>query len=134
MIATSVLVDDLDLWITGPGGTYYPWTLDPLNPSAAAVRTKANHVDNVEQVLIDVPAAGVYTLHVGGTGSLFAQPYTLLASGASVEADNAHGVAEPDGKPAVRSRRRGCGHGHVVRDVGSPGNGELGVLWHGRRG
>ncbi len=80
---TPVLVNDLDLWITGPGGaTYYPWTLDPLNPSAAAVRTKANHVDNVEQVAIDAPAAGVYKLHVGRTGSLFSQPYTLLVSGA----------------------------------------------------
>lgn len=82
--AAPVLVNDLDLWITGPGGTYYPWTLDPLEPSAAAVRTQANHVDNVEQVLIDAPAAGVYTLHVGHTRSSADQPYSLLISGAAV--------------------------------------------------
>jgi hypothetical protein len=60
---TPALVNDLDLWVTGPGGTYYPWTLDPENPGDAAVRTTANHLDNVEQVLIDSPSSGVYTIH-----------------------------------------------------------------------
>lgn len=47
--ATSALVNDLDLWITGPTGTIYrPWTLNPSNPSAAAVTNAANHRDNVE--------------------------------------------------------------------------------------
>ncbi len=79
---TPVLVHDLDLWITGPDGTHFPWTLDRLNPSAPAVRTGANHVDNVEQVLIDAPEAGVYTIHVGATGDSFTQPYSLMMSGA----------------------------------------------------
>ena len=101
-VTTPVLVNDLDLWVTGPGGTYYPWTLNPASPTAAAVRTAANHVDNVEQVLIDVPAAGTYTLHVGHTGTSFTQDYTLLVSGgldespptvdAFTPADNATGV------------------------------------------
>ncbi len=38
-------------------------------------------MDNVEQVLIDVPTAGTYTLHVGHTGTSFTQDYTLLVSG-----------------------------------------------------
>lgn len=80
-VSTSVLVNDLDIWITGPGGTYRPWTLDPANPGNAAVRTSANHRDNVEQVLIDAPAAGTYTIHVGRTGSSFTQNYSLIVSG-----------------------------------------------------
>lgn len=81
--ATSVLVNDLDLWITGPDGTHLPWTLDPSDPSAAAVRTSANHLDNVEQVVIDLPAAGDYTIHVGATNQVASQPFTLLISDAS---------------------------------------------------
>jgi len=84
----SVLVNDLDLWITGPGGTfYYPWTLNPANPSAAAVRTALNHRDNVEQVLIDSPLSGWYTIHVGHTGTIAGgtQDFSLLASGAVPE-------------------------------------------------
>ena len=37
---TSVLVHDLDILLYGPGGTtFYPWTLNPADPSAPAVRT-----------------------------------------------------------------------------------------------
>ena len=90
---TSVLVNDLDLWLTGPDSTtYYPWTLDPANPADAAVRTTGNHLDNVEQVLIDSPTAGTYTIHVGGTldGSYEEQAYSLLVGGAT-EAINGSG-------------------------------------------
>ena len=45
------------------------------------MRNQANHVDNVEQVLIDAPAAGTYTIHVGHTGTPLTQDYTLLVSG-----------------------------------------------------
>jgi VCBS repeat-containing protein len=76
---TSVLVNNLDLQITGPGGTYFPWTLNPSNPSAPAVRTGPNNVDNVEQVLIDNPEAGTYTITVTGPSSI-TQPFTILVS------------------------------------------------------
>ncbi len=82
-VETPVLVNDLDVWITGPGGTYYAWTLDPSNPSNSAVRTTGNHLDNVEQVLIDSPTEGIYTIHVGRTGDSFTQDYSLLVSGAA---------------------------------------------------
>jgi subtilisin family serine protease len=77
--ATSVLVNNLDLLITGPGGTFFPWTLDPNNPALGAVRTGANSRDNVEQVLIDLPGAGTYTITV--SGGAFSQNYSLLYSG-----------------------------------------------------
>lgn len=82
---TSVLVNNLDIWITRPDGTkFYPWTLDPNNPSISAVRNKKNSLDNVEQVLIDAPVAGTYTINVGHSGASFNQNYSLLLSGLGV--------------------------------------------------
>jgi VCBS repeat-containing protein len=81
---TPVLVNDLDFWIVGPDNTiYYPWTLDPANPSSPAIQTQKNHLDNVEQVLIDQPTAGTYQIHVGHTGAIAngTQDYSLLVSG-----------------------------------------------------
>jgi hypothetical protein len=81
---TSVLVNDLDLWITDPyGNVLRPWLLDPAQPDLAA-GTGINHRDNVEQVLIDAPLAGTYTIHVGGTLGVgySQQAYSLLVSGA----------------------------------------------------
>jgi hypothetical protein len=86
-VATPVLVNDLDLWVTGPGGTFFPWKLDGSDPTSLATRDSANHVDNVEQVLIDAPASGTYTIHVGHSGASFTRPYTLLLSGASLGPD-----------------------------------------------
>jgi hypothetical protein len=65
------LVNDLDLRIVDPNGvtTYDPWVLDPSNPPAAAT-TGDNFRDNVEQVRIDAPAAGYYTVEVGHKGTL----------------------------------------------------------------
>ena len=78
---TSVLVNDLDIWITDSNGnTYYPWTLDPSNPTTAAVQTSANHIDNVEQVKISLPEAGEYTIHIGATGTVTGQEFSLLIS------------------------------------------------------
>jgi hypothetical protein len=89
--ATSALVNDLDLWITDPTGTvYHPWTLDPSNPSNAAVQNAANHRDNVEQVSIGSPGvAGTYTIHVGSTGGITngSQAFSILIDGATVDAD-----------------------------------------------
>jgi hypothetical protein len=67
-LAAPALVNDLDLVVTGPDGRrYYPWTLDPEAPQTPAVRTKADHVNNVEQVYIDKPARGQWQIVVAGT-------------------------------------------------------------------
>lgn len=51
---SSALVNDLDLTLIAPDGTaFYPWSLDPRDPSAAATRSGPNHVDNIE--VLDVP-------------------------------------------------------------------------------
>ncbi len=67
---TPMLVNDLDLRVTHENTTYFPWKLDPDNPSAAATQ-EDNLVDNLEQVLIENPIAGQqYTITVSHKGSL----------------------------------------------------------------
>ncbi|MGC4031616.1 MAG: S8 family serine peptidase [Tepidisphaeraceae bacterium] len=87
------LVNDLDLWITDANGNvYFPWTLDPNNPNAAAVKTQRNDVDNIEQVMINTglfAIGSLFTVHVGldgilsGVGSL-GQAYSLAVTGGTI--------------------------------------------------
>src|SRR5439155_25143045 len=57
-VATA-LVNDMDVHVFSPSGVeYFPWTLDPLSPSSAAVRTTHDHVNNLEQVRVDLPEPG----------------------------------------------------------------------------
>lgn len=58
------LVNDLDLKLSNNGTTHYPWRLDKDNPSRAARKNAKNSVDNVEQVYIENPNAGSYTITV----------------------------------------------------------------------
>ena len=76
------LVHDLDLSISHDGTMYYPWTLDPSNPAAAAARNDRNFRDNVEQVYIDDPVEGDYTITVNHSGTLTAaQEFSLIIEG-----------------------------------------------------
>jgi len=68
--ADKMIVNDLDLQITKGGTTYYPWTLDKDNPANAATQNKRNDTDNIEQVYIDSPSEGNYTVEVKHTGGL----------------------------------------------------------------
>jgi hypothetical protein len=62
------LVNDLDLVLVAPNGasTYLPWTLNPASPSSPAVRTAPDRVNNIEQVVVDNPIAGTWTVVVRG--------------------------------------------------------------------
>ncbi len=63
----TMLVNDLDLELEAPGGgMYYPWVLDPGNPSWSAT-TGADHLNNVEQVEVASPASGTWTIRVTAT-------------------------------------------------------------------
>ena len=113
--ATLTLINDLDLWITDEvGGTFYPWALDPLNPSNPAVRTGPNSLDNDEQVLIDlinVVTDGLYTIHVGGTlgGGFATQDFSLLFSGGVIPEPSTFAiVAAAASVLAVLRLRSGC--------------------------
>jgi len=83
-ITTPVLVNDLDIRITRNGTTYYPWRLNQ-ELTSPAVRIGDNDVDNIEQIKIDNPPAGQYTITVSHkrileTGS---QKYSLIITGLS---------------------------------------------------
>ncbi|HHN94247.1 MAG TPA: DUF11 domain-containing protein, partial [Anaerolineae bacterium] len=66
------LVNDLDLEITGPGGTYHPNGL-----------STADRVNNVENIDIASPQTGLYVVTVSAYNvPQGPQPYALVASGA----------------------------------------------------
>ena len=79
---TPALVNDLDIRVTKSATTYFPWKLTS-DPNAAAVRTGDNSVDNVEQVKIDAPTAGQYTITVNHKRTLVTgnQKYSLVITG-----------------------------------------------------
>ncbi|MBC8756914.1 S8 family serine peptidase [Kordia sp. YSTF-M3] len=67
---SPALVNDLDLVVTDPvGGIQLPWILD-TTPSAAFLNTPAttgaDHLNNMEQVLINNPTSGTYNINVAG--------------------------------------------------------------------
>lgn len=80
--ATRALVNDLDIRITKNTTTYFPWKLTN-DPNSPAVRNGDNNVDNVEQVKIDSPTAGLYTITVTHKGNLVNnnQKYSLVITG-----------------------------------------------------
>ncbi len=68
--ASPALVNDLDLVVTDPGSTtHQPWVLNTTANSAllnTPAGTGIDRLNNVEQVLIDNPAAGTYNINVAG--------------------------------------------------------------------
>jgi hypothetical protein len=77
-----MLVNDLDLRLTHVGSTtYYPYVLDPANPSLAAT-TGDNIRDNVEQIH-QVAPWGNYELEISHKGTLTggSQTYSLILTG-----------------------------------------------------
>ena len=81
--ASRALINDLDISILAPDGTVvFPWKLDPT-PDPGILDTPAGRgrdsLNNVEQVAIDNPAEGLYTVLVNGTEVPFGpQPYALV--------------------------------------------------------
>lgn len=68
--AAIALVNDINMQVVGPGTTTYnPWVLDhtPIfaNLNANAVRG-IDSINNVEQVTLDNPTAGNYTVNISG--------------------------------------------------------------------
>jgi len=62
--ADPALVNDLNLTLIAPDGTeHLPLTLDPANPGNDAAPA-VNDRDNVEQVVVDNPASGNWTIRV----------------------------------------------------------------------
>lgn len=80
-----MLVNDLDMTISGTKTTYSPYKLDKDNPSNAAT-TGDNDVDNVEQIHIASPAAGSYTISITHEGSISggSQNFSLIVTGITI--------------------------------------------------
>ena len=76
--SSFALVNNLDLRVIEGSNTTMPWILDPTNPALLATKADDN-ISNIEQVTINNPPAGTYTLRVIGeavaTGPT--QPYAL---------------------------------------------------------
>ncbi|MEM1123954.1 MAG: S8 family serine peptidase, partial [Bacteroidota bacterium] len=70
-IAGPALINDLDIKLTTPSNTeFLPWVLDETpNPAAldAPATRGVDQLNNIEQVTLDDPAAGNYTLNVAGS-------------------------------------------------------------------
>ena len=68
--ASTALVNDLDLLVTDPSSNVLePWILDSTpDPTAldTPATTGADHLNNMEQVLINAPAAGDYDIDISG--------------------------------------------------------------------
>jgi hypothetical protein len=80
--AVPILVNDLDLEVFSPGDVQaFPWTLNPANPAANAVRTARNTRDNLEQVRVDSPQPGVWHVRVRAFNvPVGPQPFSIVAS------------------------------------------------------
>jgi hypothetical protein len=88
--AAQALINDLDLTVLSPSGpTWLPWTLSAYpSPDSLtrAARRRADHLNNVEQVTISLPAAGTYQLRVRGYAvpsgaQAFSLAYEVVAPG-----------------------------------------------------
>jgi len=69
VLASHTLVNDLDLEVFDPSSTkYFPALLDtiPANVNNTAT-TGADHINNIEQVVINNPTPGTYSVKVRGT-------------------------------------------------------------------
>jgi hypothetical protein len=79
-----ILRNDVDMRLIrkSDGAVFYPWVLDPANPSAPAT-TGDNFRDNVEQVLIDAPGRTLYTLRLTHKTTIYNSPMqvSLIMSG-----------------------------------------------------
>lgn len=69
LISSKTLVNDLDLEVVDPSNNVvYPYLLDTANANLGnAGTTGADHLNNLEQIVIVNPASGTYTIRVKGT-------------------------------------------------------------------
>jgi serine protease AprX len=84
------LVNDLDLRLKHPNGflVYQPWKLLTFNIPAGAIKGD-NIVDTVENIDLDVPSAGTYTIEVSHKGTLLnPQDFSLIVTGTDITLSN----------------------------------------------
>ncbi len=83
--SSSSLVNDLDMvLVSSSGKRYYPYTLNPANPTEFAHKDRENHVDNIEQIEVDNLPAGDYRLVVKGGVVVTSKQDFAIASNVSI--------------------------------------------------
>jgi len=92
------LINDLDIIAIDPdGGTHYPWTLDPLDPGADAQRIGPNSIDNIEQVYVENPVQGIWTIEITGTNVPEGPQVFSVAAEPNITESNMPGDVNGDG-------------------------------------
>lgn len=82
----TTLINDLDLVLLDPQGRrFFPWKLNPAKPEALATRVTVDRVNNVEQIDVDSPLPGRWTVQIRGYRvPVGPQPFSLVSSRAMV--------------------------------------------------
>lgn len=87
-MAGKMLVDDLDLEVAEPAGTIrYPLVLDPAPANVKNLPVeKQDRLNNTEEVVIDNPAPGTYTIRINGynipsTSRSYVVAYDIIPTG-----------------------------------------------------
>ncbi len=66
-VSAKALVNDLDMRVRFNDQEYLPWTLSPEPEDLGqAAQPQADHLNNMEQIVIDLPAAGEYQIEING--------------------------------------------------------------------
>lgn len=102
---SKTLVNDLDLVLIAPNGTYfYPWTLNSSNPNASAVRNVSDHINNVEQVYVNSTeiVLGTWKIRVSGTIAKGGYQNYSLAGPFTLKVDNLSEVYSNDTQKIFR--------------------------------
>jgi hypothetical protein len=116
------LVNDLDLTVAGPGGTYLGNVFAEGVSQTGGVADRRN---NVEQVLIATPEPGMYTVTVQPHAIVQGpQDYALLFTGAW---SNVGGTTTPPGGDASSPEGGSAGSGGTAGDGGAGGTGAGGA-------
>ncbi|WP_243635948.1 S8 family serine peptidase [Hymenobacter edaphi] len=135
--AAQALVNDLDVELVGPGGQRWrPWVLSAYaHPDSLRLpaRRGADHLNNVEQITLAVPAAGTYQVQVRGyrlaVGSSqdFAVAYELETAGLDWTNPASTGTAlRADQPQRLRWQWRGpAATGRLEYRLGSTGSWQL---------
>jgi len=98
---TPMLVNDLDVRLTGKGKVYEPWTMNPNddsnNFSDAAVKGD-NYRDNVERIDVDSLSAGLYAVKVTHKGKLKNghQDFSIVINGLAINTSSGDEIRMPE--------------------------------------
>jgi len=138
----TLLINNLDLELVAPdGGVHLPWILDPNNPAAAATRGVDNR-NPVEQVQVDSPMTGVWTIRLKGTNiAAGPQAYAAVSSAPAFtqQAPPTLAINYTSGAPGSFFTLTGANYnadtayaiivnGHDLGDVQTDSNGNFSVI------